>query len=86
MPKSINLTGTPGKEYNLETLANSNTRGDSSKELLVQIWYWNPDGITFYSNNPELFEQHKSPNPPNVKLGQMWLSKLVSADFVVEEA
>lgn len=75
MPKSINLTGKSGKTYNLDELKKGGRTGEG--ELLVQIWKWNPD---LPKSNP-----HSKPNPPDVVLGQMWLSKLVkkdSEDFV----
>lgn len=84
MPKSINLTGTSGKKYNLDELQNKNTRKDSSEELLVQVWYWNPNGIDAYKDDNEKFENHKKPNPPSPVIGQMWLSKLVDSTFVEE--
>lgn len=83
MPKSINLTGTAGKKYNLDDLQNKNTR-KSADELIVQIWYWNPDGIDSYKNDEKKFQDHKKPNPPDPVIGQMWLSKLVETSFVEE--
>lgn len=70
MAKSINLTGTAGKTYNLDTIQNTQTRTNSNEELLVQIWYWNP--------NLPATNSHSNPNPPSPVLGQMWLSKLVA--------
>lgn len=70
MPKSINLTGTAGKSYNLDDLQ-KNTRTDSSEDLVVQIWEWNPN----------LPGDHGKPNPPSPELGQIWLSKLVKEDL-----
>lgn len=81
MPKSINLTGTAGKRYDLEEISTKNTRTSSEEELVVQVWYWNPNGINIYKDNTEIYEEHKKPNPPNLKTGQIWLSKLVSIDF-----
>jgi len=68
MPKSINLTGTSGKTYNLDEIKKDTRTGEG--ELLVQIWKWNPN---LPKENP-----HSKPNPPSPVLGQMWLSKLVS--------
>lgn len=82
MPRSINLSGTPGKQYDLDELSTKNTRGSADEELLVQVWYWNPNGIESYKNDQEKYEQHKKPNPSNLKIGQVWLSKLVPTDFV----
>ena len=67
MARSINLTGTKGKEYNLDELQDKNTRQDSNSELIVQIWKWNPNAEG----------AHKYPNPPQLEIGQMWMSKLV---------
>lgn len=74
MPKSINLSGSPGKNYNLEKLSTENTRTDSSKALMVQIWYWNADVPG--DGNP-----HKFPNPPaeTLSIGNIWLSKHIDA-------
>lgn len=84
MPKSINLSGTPGKNYDLEQISTKNTRQDSSEELLVQIWYWNPNGIESYRMDPEKYNNHKKPNPPSPSIGQIWLSRLVNEDFIEE--
>ena len=65
--RNINLTGTSGKEYDLDKLSTEGTRDDSNSELIVQIWKWNPNAK----------DDHKYPNPPDPKLGQIWLSKLV---------
>lgn len=70
MPKSINLTGTAGKKYNLDEMTKDARVSDS--ELLVQVWKWNPN---LPKENP-----HSKPNPPDLQLGQMWLSKLVESN------
>ena len=67
--KKINLKGTPGQEYNLDELRTTDSR-ISGTALVVQIWHWCPD---LPSSNP-----HSKPNPDQLVLGQMWLSKLVS--------
>lgn len=67
MPRTINLKGTNGKTYNLDEISTENTRTDSSKELVVEVWYWNPN----------LKNSHKSPNPPNPEIGRIWLSQLI---------
>ena len=77
MPRSINLTGTASKTYNLDTISTQDTRKSSDEELLVQIWYWNPD---LPEGNP-----HKNPNPEKPVIGQMWLSKLVTKEANPEE-
>lgn len=84
MPKSINITGTQGTTYDLDKISTENTRVDSTSELIVQIWYWNPNGIDSYKDDQEKYEQHKKPNPPNVQLGQIWLSKHVPTTFKEE--
>lgn len=83
MPKSINLSGTSGKKYDLDELQ-KNTRVDSDSKLLVQIWYWNPDGIESYKNDNVKYNEHKQPNPPKPVIGQIWLSKRVESDFKEE--
>lgn len=67
MPSKINITGTTGKTYDLDKLQSNNGRASSEEELLVQIWNWNPN----------LKEPYNSPNPPDLKIGQIWMSKLV---------
>ena len=84
MPRSINLTGTPGREYDLEQISTTNTRTDATQALVVQIWHWNPNGIESYKNDQTKYEAHKKPNPPDLKLGQIWLSKYVPTDFIEE--
>lgn len=80
MPKNINLTGSVGKKYDLDELANKQTRVDSTEKLIVQIWEWSPE---LPEKNP-----HHYPNPTKVDEnglvvsdlveGQIWLSKLVA--------
>ena len=67
MPKSINLTGKQGETYDLDTLSKDTRTGEG--ELLVQVWKWNPN---LPKTNP-----HSKSNPPDLKLGQIWLSKFV---------
>lgn len=69
MAKTINLTGTSGKKYDLDQISKTNTR-TSTDELVVQVWKWNPN---LDSKNP-----HSKPNPPSPVVGQIWLSKLVA--------
>ena len=64
---TFGLTGTPNTNYDLEELEQDN-RSNSSKSLVVQVWKYNPAATN--SNK-------KSPNPPGLKLGQIWLSKKV---------
>ena len=81
MPRSINLSGTPGKKYDLDVLTSQDTRTSNKEELVVQVWYWNPKGIDAYKSDEIKFAEHRNPNPPNPELGQIWLSKLVPTDF-----
>ena len=75
MPKSINLTGTSSKTYNLDNLATKNTRKSSDEKLLVQIWYWNA-ALPF---------PHNQSNPDKPEIGQMWLSKLITKESHPDE-
>lgn len=77
MPKSINLTGTASKTYNLDKISEKDTRQSSQEALVVQIWYWNPE---LPEENP-----HSKPNPANPVIGQMWMSKLITAESNPEE-
>ena len=71
--KSINLTGTSGITYDLDKIATDKTRVDSSNQLLVEIWEWNPDAAN---------EDHRKPNPPSPAVGRIWLSKKVDLETV----
>lgn len=62
--KGFGLTGTPGVEYDLDELKDNN-RENSSKELNVQVWY--------YDSEAEKAED-RNPNPPSLKMGQIWMS------------
>lgn len=75
MPKSINLTGTTGKKYNLDEISTVDTR-TSGTELKVQVWKWSP---RLSPSDP-----HSKPNPPKPELGQIWLSKLLTPEEVDE--
>jgi len=70
MPKTINLTGKENKTYDLEELDQKETRSNSNQGLVVQVWKW----------NPEFAGDHSKPNPPNLVLGQIWLSKFISSE------
>lgn len=61
---SANIVGTAGTTYDLDELE-KDSRTNSEKSLVVQVWKYNPD-----SKNLE----KRSPNPPNLKLGQIWVS------------
>jgi hypothetical protein len=64
--KSLNLTGTASKAYDLDEIEASN-RTNSAKDLVVMVHRYNPN-----STDPT----KRSPNPLNPKIGQIWLSKL----------
>jgi hypothetical protein len=63
--KSLNLTGTSGQTYNLDGIA-AETRINSVKKLVVQVHEYNPDSVD---------EAKRAPNPSNLVVGQIWLSK-----------
>lgn len=65
----LNLTGTSGKEYDLDKIE-SQSRINSDEELVVQVWKWNPNEEKYKDKG------RNQPNPPNPKVGQLWLSKL----------
>jgi len=60
-----NIQGTPGTTYDLDEIQ-SDSRLNSDKSLVVQVWAYDPN-----SSDPV----KRSPNPPNLKVGQIWLSK-----------
>lgn len=62
---SSNIIGTAGVTYDLDEIE-SNNRLNSEKSLVVQVWRYNPKSKDSLK---------KSPNPPNLKVGQIWLSK-----------
>jgi hypothetical protein len=67
MPKkTLNLTGTTGTTYDLDKIEAEN-RMDSASKLVVHVHQYDP-------------ELGQSPNPSNLKLGQIWLSKKVSGN------
>ena len=76
MPKSINLTGTNKKEYNLDELSSAGTRSSADEALKVQIWKWPP--------NLPASDSHSKPNPPNLQLGQIWMSRLMTDEELAE--
>jgi len=67
--KILKLTGTEKKEYDLDKIE-SQSRLNSDEELIVQVWKWNPNETKYKDRGRNL------PNPPEVKIGQIWLSKL----------
>lgn len=77
--KKLNLTGKANETYDLEKLSTENTRTNKDEKLLVQVWNWNPDGKfpTDIQIPEEEINDHKKSNPPDPKVGQIWLSKRV---------
>lgn len=64
--RSINITGTEGKSYNLDEIINSNNRNDSSKPFVLHIKQYNP-----LSKDKDI----KSVIPKDVKIGSMWIAR-----------
>ena len=61
MPKhSINITGTAGATYDLDKLAKE-SRLNGDERLVVQVYK---------------YKQGENPNPPDLQIGQIWISKL----------
>ena len=63
--KSLNLTGTSGVNYDLDKIA-AETRSNTFKPLVVQVHKYNPNSADTTKRNP---------NPANLTIGQIWLSK-----------
>jgi hypothetical protein len=59
--RSLNLTGTPDKVYDLDEIQ-SNNRLNSDKELVIHV---------------HEYALGENPNPSNLKIGQIWISKRV---------
>ena len=62
--KTLDLTGTKGKEYDLDEIS-KDSRVNSSRELVIQVVEYDP----FLD---------ESPNPEKPAIGQIWLSKKVN--------
>ncbi len=60
--KHVNIKGTDGRTYDMTALA-AESRADSTKRLTVQVYEYR-DG--------------SSPNPSNLMIGQMWISRKIS--------
>ena len=71
----VTISGTNGKTYNMDEITKNDTRTDGSSPLTVQIWYWSPDSLDI---------DHKNPDPPNLVIGQIWLSKLVTDPDIID--
>jgi hypothetical protein len=65
-PRNLNIVGTENKEYDLDIIE-SESRLNSDKPLVVQVHRYNPLSI---------YPEKRNPNPDNIKIGQIWLSKL----------
>lgn len=62
--RNINIKGTQNRSYDLDEIT-SDSRENSEKELIVQI---------------HRYKMGENPNPENLKVGQIWLSRLVVED------
>ena len=58
--KTINITGTQGTTYDLDKIK-SDSRTNGATPLVVQI---------------HKYAKGQNPNPENLQIGQIWLSKL----------
>ena len=67
----VNLVGTQNTTYDLDEIQ-SDSRTNSEKPLFLHIWKYNPGLDLNTTNNPE----RRFPNPPNLKVGQIWMSVL----------
>lgn len=66
-PRTINIVGKEGKTYDMEKIAESNTRSDSSKPFVSHIKLYNP-----LSSDKAI----KSVVPAGVKIGSIWIARL----------
>lgn len=57
--KTLNLSGKPGTEYDLEEMKQG-VRSNKEKPLIIQV---------------HEYEDKKDANPKNLRVGQIWLSK-----------
>ena len=62
--KTIGITGTPGRSYDLDKIEQDN-RLNSNQQLIVQV---------------HKYKAGENPNPPDLKIGQIWISQLVTED------
>lgn len=76
MSKNIIIQGSTDKTYDLDELS-SNSRVNSERDLVVQVWEWNAN---INSKNP-----HSQPNPPDLEIGQIWLSKWLNPEIVADK-
>lgn len=64
--RRINIQGSDGKEYNLDQIAESNTRSDSTKPFVSYIKLYNP-----LSKNKAI----KTVVPEDLKYGSIWIAR-----------
>lgn len=62
--KTIGITGTPGRSYDLDKIEQDN-RLNGEQQLVVQVYK---------------YKAGESPNPSDLKIGQIWISQLVATD------
>ena len=61
---NIKIKGTTNREYNLDEIVEDN-RLNEEKPLIVQVYK---------------YKKNESPNPSNLKQGQIWLSQYVAEE------
>ena len=64
--RRINITGKSGKVYDLDQIANTNTREDSDRPFVLHIKKYNPK-----SKDKAL----RSVIPDDVKIGSVWIAR-----------
>lgn len=65
MPKkTFGVTGTTGRSYDLDKIE-EDSRLNEKSELIVQV---------------HKYKAGESPNPTNLKIGQIWISQLITED------
>ena len=64
--RTINIVGKEGTTYDMDKIAESNTRSDSSKPFVAHIKLYNP-----LSKDAAI----KSVVPSDVKIGSIWIAR-----------
>ena len=64
--RTINIVGKDGKSYDIDKIAETNTRNDSSKPFVLHIKLYNP-----LSKDKAI----KSVVPEDVKIGSIWIAR-----------
>lgn len=59
--QKFTIEGTENKTYNLDEISNDN-RENADKPLIVQVY---------------TYTKGQNPNPKNLKIGQLWVSKRI---------